>query len=694
MKHPSICAAIIARNEARDLPRCLASLRGVVDRIVIVDTGSTDGGIEAAMNNLDDGGRITITSDIYLDASEPNPDKPGEWRLTNFAKARNRALELAEATGATHLFWIDADDEVTTPLAVRRAAYMPLCNYGCWIELGGGVRQVHYRLIPAAWKLRFKGWVHEYLDMGARPQAVLNDACVRHDATPHASAGEDSNQRNLRILTAQYAAEPDARTAFYLANTHKDGGRLAQAALWYRIRLGYGDAFREEYLFALLYLGRALRAGGDLDGAAAVLADGLSLAPDWQEFRMELAFMHYAAKRYPEAIDEAARALDQPIPPTILWREPDKYTDQPARLISWCHEHMGNVAQSLAWSRTATALIGKPDADWAKREAVLEQRQAPPQAPAIVKGLRPKIALHRPGAIGDILMTLNLIPAFKEANPGADVHYFCNAALAKPDALGSIMVQAGVDLVMDDATLPAWEKQYERVIRLIGYPLAEGYPEKPMRTHLLHNFAAEMGLPFIIAGAKPSDNPYLPALTLRRPKRPELPYNRPYATIQRRAGWSKYKQWAGDWDQMQMILLADPDIVFVEIDERMGKSLAWSIAAFANASMHIGIDSFCNHLTNYFWEDERGNGRRVPGVILWGSTQASAAGYPHNTNISKGLPCQPCFRENPAMSQMPRGPCINPPRATYDDPTPHACMDAISVDEIVAVVREMWERTA
>jgi len=80
-------------------------------------------------------------------------------------------------------------------------------------------------------------------------------------------------------------------------------------------------------------------------------------------------------------------------------------------------------------------------------------------------------------------------------------------------------------------------------------------------------------------------------------------------------------------------------------------------------------------------------------VILWGSTQASAAGYPHNANISLGLPCQPCFREDPTVSKMPRGVCINPPGQTYDRPR-HACMHGIKVDDVVAQVQHAWSKTA
>jgi hypothetical protein len=108
--------------------------------------------------------------------------------------------------------------------------------------------------------------------------------------------------------------------------------------------------------------------------------------------------------------------------------------------------------------------------------------------------------------------------------------------------------------------------------------------------------------------------------------------------------------------------------------------------------MHIGIDSFCNHLTNWYWRTEGLEMHHVPGVILWGSTQASAAGYAHNINISKGLACQPCFRENPAISRQPRGPCVNPPRPSYEDDTPWECMAQISVEEVVTAIRELWGR--
>ncbi len=106
-----------------------------------------------------------------------------------------------------------------------------------------------------------------------------------------------------------------------------------------------------------------------------------------------------------------------------------------------------------------------------------------------------------------------------------------------------------------------------------------------------------------------------------------------------------------------------------------------SLALLANAELHVGIDSWSNHATNIVWE---GKGK-VPGVILWGSTQASAAGYSQNHNINLGLPCQPCFREDPKISSVPRGVCPNPPGQTYEKPL-HACMHGISREQVLDVI--------
>ena len=43
-----ITALLMVRNEEELLPRCLASLAGAVDRVLLFDTGSDDGTLEVA----------------------------------------------------------------------------------------------------------------------------------------------------------------------------------------------------------------------------------------------------------------------------------------------------------------------------------------------------------------------------------------------------------------------------------------------------------------------------------------------------------------------------------------------------------------------------------------------------------------------------------------------------------------------
>jgi len=91
---PLLSAILIVKNEERNLPRCLASLRGVVDEVVIVDTGSTDRTVEIAR-------KAKAVLGFF------------PWN-GNEADARNASIRLA--TGRW-LFMIDADEEVSAELA-------------------------------------------------------------------------------------------------------------------------------------------------------------------------------------------------------------------------------------------------------------------------------------------------------------------------------------------------------------------------------------------------------------------------------------------------------------------------------------------------------------------------------------------------------------------------------------------------
>ncbi len=293
----------------------------------------------------------------------------------------------------------------------------------------------------------------------------------------------------------------------------------------------------------------------------------------------------------------------------------------------------------------------------------------------------PVVAIYRPGAIGDVIMSLNLIPALREKYPGHLIHYYCHRWIGAQ--LEALMQMAGVTAWRDMDQFQALPDAAAAFI-LQGYPLGEGFPRRPMDRHLIQYFARELGLA--------CDG--LPSLRLSLPFLPGL--EGPYATLHPTARWSVYKNWP--LERWEAVLRACPDIPVYQLgaaedlpvrgarQDHRGAPLMVGAALLANARVHLGVDSFTNHLSHYHW-----NGRQVPSVILWGSSQRSATGYPHNVNLCLDLPCQPCFREDAAISMFPDGlgPCVNPPGQDYLAPL-HACMHGIPVEQVAAELRRLW----
>ena len=107
---PKFSVVMIAKNEAKTLPKCMASLQEFRDRggeVILVDTGSTDGTADIARSfgcKVEEVGEKFIqhideklANDInehFLVGDEPQILKAGN-RLFNFAAARNYATSLS-----------------------------------------------------------------------------------------------------------------------------------------------------------------------------------------------------------------------------------------------------------------------------------------------------------------------------------------------------------------------------------------------------------------------------------------------------------------------------------------------------------------------------------------------------------------------------------------------------------------------
>jgi GT2 family glycosyltransferase len=90
----SLAAVVIGRNEGARLVRCLSSLAGGVARIVYVDSGSTDGSVEAARGL----GALVVTLDPALPFTA--------------ARARNAGWAALETDPPDAVLFVDGDCEV------------------------------------------------------------------------------------------------------------------------------------------------------------------------------------------------------------------------------------------------------------------------------------------------------------------------------------------------------------------------------------------------------------------------------------------------------------------------------------------------------------------------------------------------------------------------------------------------------
>ncbi|MCS7301430.1 MAG: glycosyltransferase, partial [Fimbriimonadales bacterium] len=142
-----ITLSMIARNEAQYLEACLQSVQGVVDEIVLVDTGSDDATPQIAERY---GAKVIRT----------------EWRH-DFAAARNIALQ--HATGDWILV-LDADERLTpeSKQAILNAVRHPQFA-GYYLEILNEIRNGDYfvhrivRMFRRLPELRWEGVIHEQI---------------------------------------------------------------------------------------------------------------------------------------------------------------------------------------------------------------------------------------------------------------------------------------------------------------------------------------------------------------------------------------------------------------------------------------------------------------------------------------------------------------------------------------------------
>jgi tetratricopeptide (TPR) repeat protein len=189
----TLALVVIARNEAQCITRCLRSFAGHVDRMLVLDTGSTD-------------------DTVALAQAAGAEVRHFEW-CDDFSAARNASLQ---ATGADWHVVIDADEWLIDggpALAALRQTPPAFVGALRRTETQGAAGVVHNwisRVLPGP--VRYAGRVHE------QPQHALpirRLSCVLGHDGYAVERLETKRGRNHALLLADLATHPDDAYLWY-----------------------------------------------------------------------------------------------------------------------------------------------------------------------------------------------------------------------------------------------------------------------------------------------------------------------------------------------------------------------------------------------------------------------------------------------------------------------------------------------
>jgi glycosyltransferase involved in cell wall biosynthesis len=240
---------MIVKNEEKALERCLRSVAGIPDEIIIVDTGSDDRTKEIASN---------FTSRVF----------DFEW-VDDFSAARNYSFAQA---AMDWILWLDADDVLREEDRTKLLALKS--NSGAGIDAVSMIYHTAFddsnnvaqssrvlRLVRRSKKFVWDGVVHETLGIPEKFYCLNSDIVVTHKKPASPS------RRNLLIYEKHLKEGREMRPTdlFHYARELEMNGEFGKAIPYYLQFLEHKEADLDLTLFTLHKLARCYYMIGDLD---------------------------------------------------------------------------------------------------------------------------------------------------------------------------------------------------------------------------------------------------------------------------------------------------------------------------------------------------------------------------------------------------------------------------------------------
>jgi len=302
---------MIVKNEEQNIGRCLRSVKGVVDEIIVVDTGSDDKTCQIAQ-----GFGAKVQSFMWND---------------NFGDARNASLDLATREW---ILVLDADEELTTESReiLQRAVLQPGVE-GYFIKIVNvagddncpeNSADAVFRLFRNRPDYRFRGAVHEQIcnvimEKNSKAQfPFIEDLIIFHYGYLKSQIeGKDKKRRNRVLLEKELITNPDdcLLRFHYAVELFRMGENLSAAQEFERLstivnplEVIYGPRLMR--YIALAYFG-----ANELPAALTAIQRGLTLFPDYADLYYYGGAIYYQIKEYGLSYEYLQKALQAPKQP-------------------------------------------------------------------------------------------------------------------------------------------------------------------------------------------------------------------------------------------------------------------------------------------------------------------------------------------------------------------------------------------
>ncbi|WP_042195540.1 glycosyltransferase [Paenibacillus camerounensis] len=262
----SITLCMIVKNEEKDLERCLESVKGQVDEIIIVDTGSSDDTINIAKK---------FTSEVHSFT----------WNQ-HFAEARNYSIRKATKD---YILVLDADEyldkNVDLQQDISSGLDYYLFNIKNYYSSSESFMHRAVRLFVNNENLFYENRLHEHLNIVGNPtfQGGEADSLIHHTGYSQKTMDDkDKLKRNLSLMQKAVRENPDAYNLYNMGKTYLSLNEHLKAADYFKkaYPLSTNRVFLPELLTKLAFsLGELAR----YEEGLQILIDAVPLFPEETE---------------------------------------------------------------------------------------------------------------------------------------------------------------------------------------------------------------------------------------------------------------------------------------------------------------------------------------------------------------------------------------------------------------------------